>query len=55
MPVRNVTTCEFGGADLRTLFITTAAMMTSGYERLAGSLFAFAAPAPGLPTLPAGL
>ncbi len=55
MPVRNITTCEFGGADLRTLFITTAAMMTSGYERLAGSLFAFAAPAPGLPTLPAGL
>lgn len=40
MPVSNITTCEFGGTNLDTLYITTAAMMTEGYERLAGSLFA---------------
>lgn len=40
MPVTNLTTCEFGGPDLSTLFITSAAMMTPKYERLAGSLFA---------------
>lgn len=40
MPVSNLTTCEFGGVDLATLYITSAAMMTTGYERLAGSLFA---------------
>jgi len=40
MPVRNITTCAFGGADLSTLYITTAAMMTDASDRLAGSLFA---------------
>ncbi len=38
-PVSNITTCEFGGADLATLYVTTAAMMTDTFERLAGSLF----------------
>lgn len=51
MPVSNVTTCEFGGPDLATLYITTAAMLTDRYERLAGSVFAFQAPAGGLPPL----
>ena len=29
MPARNITTCAFGGADLSTLYVTTAAMMTA--------------------------
>ncbi len=49
MPCGNVTTCTFGGADLRTLFITTAAAGRGPAERLAGSLFALEAPVPGLP------
>jgi sugar lactone lactonase YvrE len=40
MPVRNVTTCAFGGSDLRTLYITTASILTDQSDRLAGSLFA---------------
>ena len=40
MPVQNVTTCTFGGPDLRTLFITTAANEAAPGSRLAGSLFA---------------
>ena len=36
MPVKNVTSCAFGGADFRTLYVTTA----SSSERLSGSLFA---------------
>ncbi len=48
MPVRNITTCAFGGADLRTLYITTAAMMTHEGDRLAGSLFALRVETPGL-------
>lgn len=41
MPVRNITTCAFGGPDLGNLYITTAAMMTTASDRLAGSLFAY--------------
>lgn len=48
MPVRNVTSCTFGGADLTTLFITTAADDRGG-ERLAGSLFALATEVRGQP------
>lgn len=55
MPVANITTCEFGGGDLSTLYITTAAMMTDRYERLAGSLFAFRAPVGGVTPLRVGL
>ena len=40
MPVRNITTCTFGGSDLKTLFVTTAAAGAAPGERLAGGLFA---------------
>lgn len=40
MPVKNITTCCFGGPDLATLFITTASAMEDESDRLAGSLFA---------------
>jgi sugar lactone lactonase YvrE len=53
MPARNVTTCAFGGADLKTLYITTAAMRTTEADRLAGSLFAYDAEVPGLESFPA--
>ncbi|QMW22328.1 SMP-30/gluconolactonase/LRE family protein [Sandaracinobacteroides saxicola] len=49
LPVSNPTTCAFGGPDLRTLYITSASVYLDGHERLAGSLFALDAPAPGLP------
>jgi sugar lactone lactonase YvrE len=49
VPCGNVTTCTFGGEDLRTLFITTAAAGRGPGERLAGSVFALEAPVPGLP------
>ena len=45
LPIPNPTTCAFGGADLRTLYITSAG---TG-QRLAGSLFAARTSAPGLP------
>lgn len=56
LPVRQVTSCAFGGDDLRTLFITTAtAEMTDGErlaEPLAGALFQVATDQRGLaPTL----
>ncbi|XOV90601.1 MAG: SMP-30/gluconolactonase/LRE family protein [Pseudomonadota bacterium] len=47
MPCTNITTCEFGGGDLSTLYVTTAAMMIPGYERLAGSLFSINTSVPG--------
>lgn len=49
MPTANITTCCFGGEDLRTLFITTAAMATREGDRLAGSLFALRTDTPGQP------
>jgi sugar lactone lactonase YvrE len=49
MPCRDVTTCTFGGSDLKTLFITTASMRQHKGERLAGSLFALRVDVPGLP------
>jgi sugar lactone lactonase YvrE len=39
MPAANVTTCTFGGEDLRTLYITTARAGANGAERFAGGLF----------------
>ena len=36
------------GDDLKTLYITTASMMTHESDRLAGSLFALEVDAPGL-------
>jgi len=49
MPVKNITTCCFGGADLKTLFITTASVEKDAVDRLAGSLFALDVDVPGLP------
>ncbi|MFM9718786.1 SMP-30/gluconolactonase/LRE family protein, partial [Streptomyces galilaeus] len=49
LPVRNVTTCIFGGDDLKTLYITTAANEADPADRLAGSLFALPVAVPGLP------
>lgn len=40
MPVKNITTCTFGGADLKTLFVTTAAADAASGHRLAGGLYA---------------
>lgn len=49
MPVHNITTCTFGGPDLKTLFITTASIVSPPGNRLAGSLFALDVETPGLP------
>ncbi len=49
MPVTNITTCTFGGADLKTLYVTTASILSKPGERLAGSLFALHVDVPGLP------
>lgn len=40
MPVTNITTCTFGGAERDTLYVTTAAIDAPANEKLAGSLFA---------------
>ncbi len=40
MPLKNITTCTFGGADLKTLYVTTARAEAPPSDRLAGSLFA---------------
>jgi sugar lactone lactonase YvrE len=48
MPVSNPTTCAFGGRDLKTLFITSAADgSTSG-----GAMFSLSVPVEGLPSIP---
>lgn len=49
MPVTNPTTCTFGGPDLRTLYITSAANEAAPGDRLAGGLFAVRVAVPGLP------
>jgi sugar lactone lactonase YvrE len=46
--VPNVTTCVFGGDDLRTLYITSASIVTPPGYRLAGSLFSTRVEVPGL-------
>jgi len=48
VPAANVTSCAFGGPDLRTLYITTAA----GPGRSGGALFACQVAVPGLPANP---
>ncbi len=48
MPVQNITTCAFGGADLKTLFITTASIVSPPGNRLAGSLFTLRVAVPGM-------
>jgi sugar lactone lactonase YvrE len=49
MPVRNITTCTFGGADLRTLYVTTASIDASLGDRLAGGLYAIQCEVAGQP------
>lgn len=49
MPVTNIISCTFGGADYKTLYITTAAGGAPAGERLAGSLFALGTEIPGQP------
>lgn len=48
MPVSNITNCTFGGADLKTLYITTAQGGNGPLERLAGGLFAIELDVAGL-------
>ncbi|MDR3495393.1 MAG: SMP-30/gluconolactonase/LRE family protein [Ancalomicrobiaceae bacterium] len=49
LPVPNVTTCVFGGDDLKTLYVTSASIVSPPGYRLAGSLFALRVEVPGLP------
>lgn len=53
LPTAHITNCAFGGADLRTLFITSACFGLSeaqrAEQRLAGGLFAVELDAAGLP------
>lgn len=49
MPTRNITNCTFGGENLDTLYITTAASPADKGDRLAGSLFAMTTSVGGLP------
>jgi sugar lactone lactonase YvrE len=50
LPVARPTACAFGGADLKTLYVTSAA--EGDDSRLAGSLFAVAMPTAGVPVPP---
>lgn len=56
MPVTRPTCCAFGGADLKTLYVTSGRVMASAAELaaepLAGALFAIACDTPGLPETP---
>jgi sugar lactone lactonase YvrE len=49
MPVSNLTTCDFGGPELKTLFITSATLLLERHERLAGSVFALETDIAGAP------
>jgi sugar lactone lactonase YvrE len=49
MPVTNITSCAFGGKDLRTLFVTTASVSSAAEGALAGAVFAFEPGVRGLP------
>lgn len=49
MPVSNITSCTFGGADLKTVYITTASANAPKGERLAGGLFAIRTSVAGQP------
>ena len=49
MPVSNVTSCTFGDADLKTLYITTGSNEAPAGERLAGGLFALRTDVTGQP------
>jgi sugar lactone lactonase YvrE len=47
--VQNITTCTFGGPDLKTLYVTTAQIESPAGDRLAGGLFALETEVAGLP------
>jgi sugar lactone lactonase YvrE len=49
MPVRNITTCTFGGSELKTLYVTTARIEAPAGDRLAGGLYAIATDVAGQP------
>jgi sugar lactone lactonase YvrE len=49
MPVKNVTTCTFGGPDLKTLYVTTARIESPAGDRLAGGLYAIPTKVAGQP------
>jgi sugar lactone lactonase YvrE len=49
IPVRNITTCVFGGNDARKLYITTARSDDAQHERFAGGLFALRTEVAGQP------
>jgi sugar lactone lactonase YvrE len=49
MPVKNITTCTFGGPYLKTLYVTTAKIEAPPQDRLAGGLYAIATDVAGQP------
>ncbi len=49
MPVRNPTSCTFGGGDLKTLYVTSAGVDAPPSDRLGGGLFAIPTSVRGLP------
>jgi sugar lactone lactonase YvrE len=49
MPVRNITTCAFGGVDRKTLYVTTARIEAPAGDRLAGGLYAIPTEIKGQP------
>lgn len=49
MPVKNITTCAFGGPDASKLFVTTASAQKDEKDQLAGSLFSIQTDTAGLP------
>lgn len=51
-PVKNPTTCAFGGDGLSTLFFTAAESAEEQPQALAGSLFSLRVPVRGLPATP---
>jgi sugar lactone lactonase YvrE len=56
IPASNVTSCCFGGPELRTLYVTTARLNCTQEDinryPAAGGLFAFSAPCRGVPQIP---
>jgi len=49
MPVGNITTAAFGGANRRTLYVTSASILRTEGDRLAGALWAIETATSGLP------
>jgi sugar lactone lactonase YvrE len=49
MPVKNITTCTFGGEDRKTLYVTTARSEAPPEDRLAGGLYAIPTEVVGQP------